>query len=499
MPYGIQNGMTDQDPKLSPEQAFLATASHEIRTPLNGILGTVSLLLETELSLAQREYADAIRNSGERLLDLLNNVLDFARLDTGEIELAADVFRPTALAREVVELLSPRAHARGLDIALRCHADRALTLRGDAGKTRQILFNLIGNALKFTDEGSILVDLTYEDGNLVLDIYDTGPGISAEDQISLFQAFQQVSHTDTQKDGGVGLGLAIVSRICDALGGQVSISSAVGIGTRFRVTLPFEAQKSEAYLAANDAIEGRVILVGLPSATTLSATACLVQAGAEVLNILPPSEALKLRSDLILASATLPEDTLRALCNTAPVLIVLRPEDRAEMPRFRTLGAAGWMVRPLRAKSLIERAGLAISGMDATETDAPEAGHGHVLIADDNPINALIARRAMESSGFTTTVATTGREALDAVEQISPDLVLMDLRMPIMDGFEAMKALRAAGHTVPVIAVSAEINPEIERRAREAGANGVAAKPLDAEALRQLALKWTNQTRAGAA
>ncbi|MCH9751456.1 MAG: hybrid sensor histidine kinase/response regulator, partial [Alphaproteobacteria bacterium] len=173
MPCGIQNGMTDQDPKLSPEQAFLATASHEIRTPLNGILGTVSLLLETELSLAQREYADAIRNSGERLLDLLNNVLDFARLDTGEIELAADVFRPTALAREVVELLSPRAHARGLDIALRCHADRALTLRGDAGKTRQILFNLIGNALKFTDEGSILVDLTYEDGNLVLDIYDT--------------------------------------------------------------------------------------------------------------------------------------------------------------------------------------------------------------------------------------------------------------------------------------------------------------------------------------
>ncbi|NQY96699.1 MAG: response regulator [Henriciella sp.] len=492
--------MNENDPKLSPEQSFLATASHEIRTPLNGILGTVSLLLETELSPAQREYADAIQNSGERLLDLLNNVLDFARLDTGEIELSNEVFRPTALAREVIELLSPRAHARGLDIALRCQADRALTLRGDAGKARQILFNLIGNALKFADEGSILVDLAFKDGQLIFDVFDTGPGIAPADQAQLFEAFQQVSHTDTQKDGGVGLGLAIVSRICEALGGEISVSSTVGVGTCFRVNLPFEEEKSEAYLAANDAIEGRVILVGLPAATTLSAAASLLKAGAEVLNILPPSAALKVRANLILAGADLPEDTLRALCNTAPVLIVLRPEDRAEMPRFRTLGAAGWMVRPLRAKSLIERAGLAISGAVASESDTLETGQGHVLIADDNPINALIARRAMESSGFTATVASTGREALDAVEQISPDLILMDLRMPIMDGFEATKQLRAAGHTMPVIAVSAEINPEIERRARDAGANGVAAKPLDAEALRQLALKWTSQTKtAGAA
>jgi len=500
MPCGTLPEMSEHDPKLSPEQSFLATASHEIRTPLNGILGTVSLLLETELSPAQREYADAIQNSGERLLDLLNNVLDFARLDTGGIELSSEIFRPTALAREVVELLSPRAHARGLDIALRCHANRALTLRGDAGKVRQILFNLIGNALKFTDEGSILVDLDHQDSALILDIYDTGPGISPADQAKLFEAFQQVSHTDTQKDGGVGLGLAIVRRLCDALGGDVSVDSVPELGTQFRATLPLPAQDSDAYLAANDAIQGRVILVGLPGATALSAAASLLQAGAEVFNILPPSAALKVPADLILAGADLPEDTLRALCNTAPVLIVLRPEDRTEMPRFRTLGAAGWMVRPLRAHSLIERAGLAIAGGDARDTDDTEQGQGHVLIADDNPINALIARRAMESSGFTTTLATTGREALDVLDQISPDLILMDIRMPIMDGLEATKHLRAAGHTVPVIAVSAEINPDIERLARKAGANGVAAKPLDAEALRQLAMKWTRQTKtAGAA
>lgn len=474
----------------TPEQAFLATASHEIRTPLNGILGTVSLLLETELTPAQREYAETIRQSGARLLDLLNNVLDYARLDASAVEIETQSFCPLRLAREVVELLAPRAHAAGLDLAVRGLAAPMPTFEGDAGRIRQVLFNLVGNALKFTTRGSVLVDVEPLDSGLAFHVRDTGPGISQADQARLFEAFRQSSGGDAYRDGGVGLGLAIVKRLADLLGGEVRVASLPGEGATFSFELPL---KRAALPPLHDLprLEGVVGLAGLPPATALSLAAALngMGLGAHLVDL--PSGVLPSVIDVVLIGADLPEAVVAALARQAPALVVLRPEDRGAIGRFRDLGCRGWLVRPLRLASVAERILLARTGRQGPEDADHASGEGRVLIADDNPVNALIARRALESAGFNVTVAATGSEALEAAARMEPCLVLMDLRMPVMDGFEAMRRLRASGFAAPVIAVSAEITPDIERRAREAGASGVAAKPLDAEALRSLALHWT--------
>ncbi|MBI1399394.1 ATP-binding protein [Hyphomonas sp.] len=474
----------------SPEKAFLATASHEIRTPLNGILGTVSLLLETDLSPAQREYAETIRLSGARLLDLLNNVLDYARLDASAVDLEKESYCPLRLAREVAELLAPRAHAAGLDLAVRAVGWPVPIYEGDAGRLRQILFNLVGNALKFTASGAVLVDVEPREDGLAFYVRDTGPGIAPSDQVRLFEAFRQSAAGDAYRDGGVGLGLAIVKRLADLLGGRVSVASRLGEGATFSVEVPL--RRTDAPPAHDlPRLGGRVGLAGLPPATTLALARILSAINTVPVQIDLSSGAVPPETDVLLVGADLPEAMVAALARQAPALVVLRPEDRGAIGRFRELGCRGWLVRPLRLSSLVERIMLARSGRLLADEPETSGEGGRVLIADDNPINALIARRALETSGFAVTVAATGSEALDAAKRMEPVLVLMDLRMPIMDGFEAMRRLRADGFAAPIIAVSAEITPDIERRARECGASGVAAKPLDAEALRALARQWT--------
>ena len=491
-PPQAADNRANSDPEQRVENALLATASHEIRTPLNGILGMASLLLESDLQPAQRDYAEAIKLSGSRLLDMLNNVLDYARLDAGDLDLELSQFSPVKLAREVVELLAPRAHSANIDIALRNLVGNDVTAQGDAGRIRQILFNLVGNALKFTETGGVLVDVRYMDGRLIWSITDTGPGIASEAQAQLFQAFQQVSATDAQKDGGVGLGLAIVQRLATALGGTVEIISKPGFGSCFRFLLPISLDAKAWPEERTVPNAPHVTMVGLPAPTMLAASSALDLAGHTPL-IAAPGEKI-VRKGVILADAQLPFQEIARLASLAPTLVVVRPEDRKTITRYRLLGCSGWLVRPLREASLTERVELACAGQRnlGDERRRKQLVGTRILIADDNAINTLIAERALEKAGFVVTTAVSGIEAIDAAEAMDYALILMDLRMPVMDGYKAMEQLRAAGHRTPIIAVSAEIDPEIQRRAIEAGADAVAAKPLDAAAIRDLAETWAN-------
>ena len=483
------------EPDTSVEKRFLASVSHEIRTPLNGILGMASLLSETDLTAAQADYVAAIRQSGARLLDLLNNVLDYARMDAAGVELEDTDVNLVQLAQEVAELLSPRAHERGLDICVRAEPGFPALMKLDDGRMRQILFNLCGNAIKFTETGGVLIDLRRKQDRLSIRVIDSGPGLSSDEQTRLFQAFGQASSDDRKRDGGVGLGLTIVQRLTEAMGGEVSLISEKGLGACFVVSLPCPETSSLPRKENRSELKPlRVGFAGISVPLILSLSQILIDAGH-----IPLAEPSHGDVDVWIADASLPPLRLKEYANQTPLIALIRPEDRNHLEALRDLGIAAYLMRPLRRGSLFARLNAlqetgALSGDGDTSDTEDESGQGlKVLIADDNAVNALLATRILEKSGYSCVTAATGAEALELAGSQQFNLILMDLRMPVMDGFEAMRQIRAlnASHAqVPMIAISAEVNPEVERKARDSGADSVASKPLDAQTLRTLASTW---------
>ncbi len=480
------------DLKEEPDAAhrFTAAVSHEIRTPLNGILGMAALLEEGELSPAQRDYASAIRKSGARLLDLLNNVLDYSRMEAGDIPLDLAPFDPADLVQDVAELLAPRAHAAGLDIA--AIVDPALSPRliGDAGRLRQILFNLAGNAIKFTETGAVLIEARVG-GNgrhLALVVRDTGAGVPEHARARLFDAFSQVRAADARRDGGVGLGLAIVARLVEAMKGRVDVVSTGGQGAMFIVELPLETGLSAP--AFRRAVRRPMkVAMDLPPASGLACVAALASEGAKLVRA-------EDAPDLVILDAALPPARIEAMAGRHRTLVVLRPGDRSRIEQFREMGCAGYLIRPLRAASIVERVGLTFAGaiQSAPANDTVRPGEaGSVLIADDNAVNALLARSALTAAGYRVDTAGTGAEALERAGETLYSLVFMDIRMPVMDGLEAtrrIRRLKGPAGQVPIVALTADVNPELEDLAREAGISQLAAKPIDPPRLRELAARW---------
>ena len=487
--HSVENEAIEPDTS----QRFTASVSHEIRTPLNGILGMVSLLKETELSLVQKEYVDAIGKSGSRLLDLLNNVLDYSRLEAGEIPLDIAPFDPTELIQDVVELLAPRAHAANLDIAAAHVPGLPAKFLGDAGRIRQILFNLAGNAIKFTEAGGVLVTARYEkSGELIFAVRDTGAGIPKADQGKIFSAYGQVSASDAGKDSGVGLGLAIAQRLAKAMGGRLHISSELGQGAGFFLTLPLKTDTPTVKNSkAPDHNTKLCVDLNASCATQIAVVSAL--ADSELECRLP---AQKEKADVAVIDASLSPAEIKKYVKKSPTLVILRPEDRAQIPKFREMGCVGYLIRPLRASSIAKRVEIAARGEEIRETHENETKApigARALIADDNPVNSLLAKRALTTAGFGVDTVGTGAEALEAAQNTPYSIIFMDVRMPVMDGLEATRRIREISGSkgkVPVIAVTADVDPDLEAKAEDVGVSLIAAKPIDPQRLRDLALSW---------
>ncbi|MGU3286218.1 ATP-binding protein [Methylobacterium mesophilicum] len=489
---------------------FLATVSHEMRTPLNGILGMADLVLGTALDLEQRTYVEAVRTSGQALLGLIDGVLDFSRIEAGRLDLAAEPFDLPALAESVVELLAPRAQDKGIEIALDVTEDFPRALVGDADRVRQILINLAGNAIKFTERGGVGVSLTFVrmpggGGEVVLAVSDTGPGIPEERLPALFEEFEQGDGSASRSHEGTGLGLAITRRLVTGMDGRIEADSRIGRGSTFQVVLPLpEAEAERADLAALPRLEGRRCLIvadSLYQAPYLARS--LSRAGAATVIVGTLEDGLDALSgaafDAVLADRALGDAAVRQIADAAHAcgvrcsLVLLSPFDRRGFGAPGAAGFDGYLIKPVRARSLFERLLAPPPTIESTAIPAPapvRTGTGQrVLLAEDNPINALLATRALERLGAEVVHAVDGVEALERLATAGPfDLALIDIRMPRLDGHETARCIRAAeaagqGPRLHLVALTANAGREDEIAAREAGFDGFLAKPLNLKLL----------------
>ncbi|MER2268013.1 ATP-binding protein [Methylobacterium oxalidis] len=490
---------------------FLATVSHEFRTPLNGILGMADLVLDTGLDPEQRTYVESVRTSGKALLTLIDGILDFSRIEAGRLDLAAEPFDIAALTEGVVELLAPRAQDKGIEIALDVADDLNPRVIGDADRVRQILINLAGNAIKFTERGGVGVTLTRAGEGLALAIADTGPGIP-EDRIPLlFEEFEQGDGSASRPHEGTGLGLAITRRLVARMGGRIETASKVGRGSTFRVVLPLpEAEEAEP--PAGVILDDRRILIVADSPFQAPYLARrLSRSGAAAVTVASVEAGLDALAgagfDALIADRALGDAAVRRLadearrCGVRCSLILLSPFDRREFGAPHAAGFDSYLIKPVRARSLFDRLLAPATPIDAGPNAAPREAPGprcgaRVLLAEDNPINALLAGKALERLGASVVLARDGVEALarlaEAGETRDPfDLALIDIRMPGLDGLETARRIRAAeaasgGAPLHLVALTANAGREDERAARAAGFDGFLAKPLNLKALPSL-------------
>ena len=496
---------------LTPSEQYLASLSHELRTPLTAVLGMADLLSETRLAADQRAYLSTLRDCGEHLLGLVNEVLDLARLDACHVALHPIPVDTHHILQSTAELLSPRAHAKGLEVAWSAPAGLP-RLMADEGRLRQILFNLAGNAVKFTDTGGVSLGVEVRRWNasrvtLRFTVTDTGPGVPEAQRERIFEAFAQASAEHAARSDSAGLGLAIVRRLAAAHLGRAGLDSPPDGGACFWFEAEFPLAEPDAEAEpASRGLAGQTVCVVSPNAVLRQAAAKMIEAaGGRALTYIHLAEAqatapggsVALIDHALVRVTPGRRPRLRPLAGR-PSVILLAPEERGRIVRYRADGFAGDPIQPLRDVSLDSRV-LAALG-DGALAAAPderaavsETFSARVLLVEDNPINALLARSLLEREGCTVERAATGAEALAAAAVSRPDLILMDLRLPDMDGRAATQTLRRSGCDAPIVALTADAFEEDRRSCLAAGMDDFASKPLQAVVLRAMLRRWVSR------